>query len=49
MSMGGEPSPRPPRSFVSQVLDAPSIDALNQLDIALIDNPFDYYSHVSFI
>lgn len=42
-----EPSPRPPRVFNSKALDDTNIEALNQLEKALIDNPFDYYSHVS--
>ncbi|KAF2114385.1 hypothetical protein BDV96DRAFT_494415 [Lophiotrema nucula] len=44
-----EPSPKPPRVFVSKALDAENIATLNQLEAALKDNPFDYYSHVSFV
>ncbi|KAH7136141.1 hypothetical protein B0J11DRAFT_547853 [Dendryphion nanum] len=42
-------SPKLPRSFYSKHLDAQSIEGLNQLEKALIENPFDYYSHVHFI
>lgn len=44
-----EPSPRPARLFQSQFLDAASIDLLNQYERALIENSFDYYSHVGLI
>ncbi|KAF2729857.1 hypothetical protein EJ04DRAFT_58661 [Polyplosphaeria fusca] len=44
-----EHSPKPPRSFASKALDAATVDMLNQLEKALKDNPFDYYSHNSFI
>ena len=43
-----ESSPRP-RSFTTQSLDQHHIDWLHQLDKALIENPFDYYSHVSLV
>lgn len=41
-----EPSPRP-RNFVTRSLEPQLIDWLNQLDKTLLENPFDYYSHVS--
>jgi RNA recognition motif-containing protein len=44
-----EPSPQPARNFYSGALDEASLDTLNQLEKALKDNPFDYYSRVSFI
>jgi RNA recognition motif-containing protein len=47
--MHSEPSPRTPRVFASNHLDAASLETLNQLEKALIENPFDYYSHVNFI
>ena len=43
-----EASPKP-RNFATNALDDTNIDALKQLDKALTDNPFDYYSHFSFI
>ncbi|KAF2260945.1 hypothetical protein CC78DRAFT_522691 [Lojkania enalia] len=43
-----EGSPRP-RVFSSRALDADSTETLNQLEKALKDNPFDYYSHSSFV
>ncbi|KAI8941090.1 hypothetical protein NX059_002329 [Plenodomus lindquistii] len=43
-----EPSPRP-RSFMTRSLDQQHIDWLIQLDKTLIENPFDYYSHVSLV
>jgi RNA recognition motif-containing protein len=43
-----EPSPRP-RSFVTQSLDQQHIDWLEQLDQTLLENPFDYYSHLSLV
>ncbi|KAJ4361903.1 Splicing factor [Neocucurbitaria cava] len=43
-----ESSPRP-RSFVTRSLDQQNIDWLNQLDKSLIENPFDYYSHLSLV
>lgn len=43
-----ESSPRP-RSFITQSLDQQHIDWLNQLEQTLIENPFDYYSHLSLI
>ncbi|KAF2275353.1 uncharacterized protein EI97DRAFT_400210 [Westerdykella ornata] len=49
VSMHTEPSPRTPRVFTSRWLDQASLEALGQLEKALIENPFDYYSHVSFI
>ncbi|KAF1843044.1 uncharacterized protein K460DRAFT_340747 [Cucurbitaria berberidis CBS 394.84] len=47
-SIMSESSPRP-RSFVTRSLDQQHIDWLNQLDKTLIENPFDYYSHVSLV
>jgi RNA recognition motif-containing protein len=41
-----ESSPRP-RNFVTRSLDQQHIEWLEQLDQTLIDNPFDYYSHLS--
>jgi RNA recognition motif-containing protein len=41
-------SPRP-RSFASKALEQEHIDYLVQLDKSLLDNPLDYYSHVSFV
>ncbi|OAL52873.1 hypothetical protein IQ07DRAFT_344670 [Pyrenochaeta sp. DS3sAY3a] len=41
-------SPRP-RSFATNSLDQDSIDRLVWLDKALIENPFDYYSHVQLV
>jgi RNA recognition motif-containing protein len=46
--MMSETSPRP-RSFVSRSLDQQHIDWLNQLDATLLENPFDYYSHLSLV
>jgi RNA recognition motif-containing protein len=43
-----ESSPRP-RSFVTRSLDQQHIDWLNQLDKTLLENPFDYYSHVNLV
>lgn len=43
-----ESSPRP-RTFVTKSLDQQHIDWLIQLDKALKENPFDYYSHVSLV
>lgn len=43
-----EQSPRP-RSFVTRSLDQQHIDWLNQLDATLMENPFDYYSHLSLV
>ncbi|KAF2790477.1 hypothetical protein K505DRAFT_327550 [Melanomma pulvis-pyrius CBS 109.77] len=43
-----EASPKP-RNFTTKSLDASNIDALIQLDKALANNPFDYYSHYSII
>jgi RNA recognition motif-containing protein len=43
-----EPSPRP-RNFITRSLDQQHIDWLNQLDKALLENPFDYYSHVNLV
>ncbi|KAF1833444.1 hypothetical protein BDW02DRAFT_379633 [Decorospora gaudefroyi] len=47
-SIMSETSPRP-RSFVTRSLDHQHIDWLNQLDKTLLENPFDYYSHVSLV
>ncbi|KAH7070563.1 hypothetical protein BKA63DRAFT_79992 [Paraphoma chrysanthemicola] len=47
-SIMSEQSPRP-RSFVTRSLDQQHIDWLNQLDATLIENPFDYYSHLSLV
>lgn len=47
-SIMSESSPRP-RNFVTTSLDAQHIEWLIQLDKTLIDNPFDYYSHVSLV
>ncbi|CAO2653187.1 Nn.00g025980.m01.CDS01 [Neocucurbitaria sp. VM-36] len=47
-SIMSESSPRP-RSFVTRSLDQQNIDWLNQLDKSLIENPFDYYSHLSLV
>jgi RNA recognition motif-containing protein len=47
-SIMSESSPRP-RSFVTRSLDQQHIDWLNQLDQTLIENPFDYYSHLSLV
>lgn len=47
-SIMSESSPRP-RSFLTRSLDQQHIDWLNQLDKTLIENPFDYYSHVSLV
>ncbi|KAF1935937.1 hypothetical protein EJ02DRAFT_459929 [Clathrospora elynae] len=47
-SIMSEASPRP-RSFVTRSLDQQHIDWLYQLDKTLLENPFDYYSHVSLV
>lgn len=47
-SMMSDASPRP-RSFITRSLDQQHIDWLIQLDKTLIENPFDYYSHVSLV
>ncbi|KAL5116902.1 Splicing factor [Pleosporales sp. CAS-2024a] len=47
-SIMSESSPRP-RSFVTRSLDQQHIDWLIQVDQALMENPFDYYSHVSLV
>lgn len=47
-SIMSDASPRP-RSFVTRSLDQQHIDWLNQLEATLIENPFDYYSHVSLV
>ncbi|KAH9859825.1 hypothetical protein IAQ61_011607 [Plenodomus lingam] len=47
-SMMSEASPRP-RSFITRSLDQQHIDWLIQLDKTLVENPFDYYSHVSLV
>jgi RNA recognition motif-containing protein len=47
--MAPEPSLKSPRMFTSSALDAANLDLLNQYERALIENPFDYYSHVAFI
>ncbi|KNG48511.1 pre-mrna splicing factor [Stemphylium lycopersici] len=47
-SIMSEASPRP-RSFVTRSLEPQHIDWLNQLDKTLLENPFDYYSHVSLV
>jgi len=47
-SIMSEPSPRP-RSFITRSLDQQHTDWLIQLDQALVENPFDYYSHVSLV
>jgi RNA recognition motif-containing protein len=44
----GDASPMP-RVFASKALDQQHIDYLVQLDKSLLENPFDYYSHVSFV
>lgn len=44
-----EPSPKIPRVFASNSLEDADIQALNQLEAALAENPLDYYSHVGFI
>ncbi|KAF2746689.1 hypothetical protein M011DRAFT_468389 [Sporormia fimetaria CBS 119925] len=49
VSMRTELSPRPARVFVSNALDTASLDVLNQLERALLENPLDYYSYVNFI
>jgi RNA recognition motif-containing protein len=46
--MMSENSPRP-RSFVTRSLDQQHIDWLHRLDATLIENPFDYYSHLSLV
>jgi RNA recognition motif-containing protein len=43
-----ESSPRP-RSFATRSLDQQHLDWLIQLDQTLIENPFDYYSHLSLV
>ncbi|XP_014552979.1 hypothetical protein COCVIDRAFT_29750 [Bipolaris victoriae FI3] len=47
-SIMSEPSPRP-RNFITRSLEPQLIDWLNQLDKTLLENPFDYYSHVSLV
>ncbi|KAL6709268.1 Splicing factor [Coniothyrium glycines] len=47
-SIMSESSPRP-RSFVTKSLDAQHVEWLVQLDQTLLENPFDYYSHVSLV
>lgn len=47
-SMMSEASPRP-RSFITRSLGQQHIDWLVQLDQTLVENPFDYYSHVSLV
>ncbi|KAH8722498.1 hypothetical protein GQ44DRAFT_711888 [Phaeosphaeriaceae sp. PMI808] len=47
-SIMSEQSPRP-RSFVTQSLTQQHIDWLDQLDKALLENPFDYYSYLSLV
>lgn len=43
-----ESTPRP-RTFVTRSLDQQHIEWCEQLDQALINNPFDYYSHLSLV
>jgi RNA recognition motif-containing protein len=43
-----EASPRP-RSFITRSLDQQHIDWLHEIDKKLLENPFDYYSHVSLV
>ncbi|UPX12765.1 Splicing factor [Ascochyta rabiei] len=43
-----EHSPRP-RSFATRSLDQQHIDYLDQLDRDLIENPFNYYSHLALV
>ncbi|KAH3947521.1 hypothetical protein HBH70_147180 [Parastagonospora nodorum] len=47
-SIMSESSPRP-RTFVTRSLDQQHIDWLIQLDQTLMENPFDYYSHLSLV
>ncbi|CAN9261723.1 unnamed protein product [Alternaria alternata] len=47
-SIMSEASPRP-RNFITRSLDQQHIDWLNELDKTLLENPFDYYSHVSLV
>lgn len=47
-SIMSESSPRP-RNFVTRSLDQQHIEWLEQLDQTLIENPFDYYSHLSLV
>jgi RNA recognition motif-containing protein len=47
-SIMSESSPRP-RNFVTRSLDQQHIEWLEQLDQTLMDNPFDYYSHLSLV
>jgi RNA recognition motif-containing protein len=44
--MMSESSPKP-RSFATRSLDKQHIEWLDQLDKTLLENPFDYYSHLS--
>ncbi|CAI6333060.1 unnamed protein product [Periconia digitata] len=39
----------PARTFATKALEPAHIEYLQQLDKALIDNPLDYYSHVSYV
>ncbi|PSN67748.1 hypothetical protein BS50DRAFT_572764 [Corynespora cassiicola Philippines] len=43
-----EPSPKP-RVFATLALDQQHIDYLYQLDKSLAEDPFNYYTHVSFV
>lgn len=43
-----EHSPRP-RNFATKSLDQQHIDYLDQLDRALTENPFNYYSHLALV
>ncbi|KAF1919133.1 hypothetical protein BDU57DRAFT_512038 [Ampelomyces quisqualis] len=47
-SIMSESSPRP-RSFMTRSLDQQHIEWLEQLDKTLIENPFDYYSHLNLV
>jgi len=47
-SIMSESSPRP-RTFVSRSLDQQHTEWCEQLDKTLIENPFDYYSHLSLV
>ncbi|KAF2022421.1 hypothetical protein BU24DRAFT_44463 [Aaosphaeria arxii CBS 175.79] len=42
-------SPKVARSLYTKFLDAQNVEMLGHLEKALTENPFDYYSHVSFI
>jgi hypothetical protein len=47
-SIMSESTPRP-RTFATRSLDQQHIEWCDQLDKTLLENPFDYYSHLSLV